>query len=68
MAGVMETELKKKDFLVAGLDLEFSGAAEFTLFNYIDTAMQLYNWQMETYVPVHHLGGGNGDSSVKQYD
>ena len=60
MAGVMETELKKKDFLAAGLNLDFSGAAAFTRFNYIDTAMHRYNWQMEPYVPVHPLGGETG--------
>ena len=44
----------------AGLDLDFSGAAAFTRFNYIDTAMHRYNWQMEPYVPVHPLGGETG--------
>ncbi|RRD91106.1 TonB-dependent receptor [Bacteroides heparinolyticus] len=60
MAGVLETELKKKDFLTEGLDLNFSGAAAITRFNYIDTAMHRYNWQMEPYNPVHPLGGETG--------
>ncbi|WP_373825926.1 TonB-dependent receptor plug domain-containing protein, partial [Bacteroides heparinolyticus] len=60
MAGVLETEVKKKDFLTEGLDLNFSGAAAITRFNYIDTAMHRYNWQMEPYNPVHPLGGETG--------
>ncbi len=62
IAGVLETEIKKKDFLTEGLDLNFSGAVAVTRFNYIDTAMHRYNWQMEPYNPVHPLGGETGSA------
>ena len=58
--GVMELELKKKNFLVEGLDLDFKGASAFSRYHFIDTAMHRYDWDMKPYIPVHPLGGEIG--------
>lgn len=60
IAGVVGTEMKKKDFVIEGLDMDFDAAYVVTQFNFIDTAMLRYNWVMEPYVPVHPLGGETG--------
>ncbi len=62
IAGVLETAMKKKDFMAEGLDLNFSTAFALTRFNYIDTAMHRYNWMMEPYIPVHPMGGETGSA------
>ena len=60
IVGVLAADLKKKDFLINGLDFDFGAAVVATRFNYIDTAMHRYNWQNEPYVPVHPMGGETG--------
>ena len=60
IATALGTSMKKKDFLIQGLDLDYSGSFVLTRFNYIDTAMHRYNWHMEPYIPVHTLGGETG--------
>lgn len=59
-AAVAGTELKKKDFLTPGLDMNFSGAVAWSRFHFIDTSMFRYDWQMKPYVPVHPMGGETG--------
>lgn len=60
IAGVIGTEMKKKDFLIDGLDMDFDFAYAISQFRFIDTAMLRYNWNMEPYIPVHPMGGETG--------
>lgn len=53
-------KLKKKDFLLPGLDLDCSTGYARTHFQYIDTASVRRTWQKEPYPPVHLLGGETG--------
>ena len=60
IAGVLGTEMKKNDFLIEGLDMDFDGAFAITQYRFIDTAMLRYDWEMKPYHPVHPLGGEMG--------
>ena len=60
IAGTVGTEMKKKDFLVEGLDMDFDLAYVVSQYKFIDTAMLRYNWDMEPYIPVHPMGGETG--------
>lgn len=52
--------LKKKDFLLAGLDLDFTHAAAFTRYALIDTAKTWYDWQGNPYPSQSPQGGELG--------
>lgn len=60
VAGVIGLGMKKHDFIVDGLDLDFDGAAVLTNYRFIDTAMYRYDWDKKPYAPVHALGGETG--------
>lgn len=60
IAVVANTEMKKNDFLVEGLDMDFDAAYAISQYRFIDTAMLRYDWMMQPYVPVHPLGGETG--------
>ena len=62
MAGIVGLDLKKDNFLIEGLDLDFNTTLAATKFNYIDTSMYRYTWQMEPYIPVHPMGGETGSA------
>ncbi|MDR1502940.1 MAG: TonB-dependent receptor [Prevotella sp.] len=48
--------LKKEDFLLPGLDLDFSTAAAFTKINLIDTAKVRYDWDGNPYTTTKYGG------------
>lgn len=51
---------KKKDFLLAGLDLDFTHGPAFTRYSLIDTAKTWYDWLGNPFPTVSPLGGEIG--------
>lgn len=67
----LENNLKKKDFLTEGLDLDMHNVAVYTRYNFADTAMHRYNWDLTEIPPVSVYGGEVGPnpslSTVKKF-
>lgn len=59
-AYVTSNKLKKDNFFMEGLDLDMSNAFASTDFNFVDTAMHRYDWNMMPYAPVSAYGGEIG--------
>ncbi len=70
-AYVCATSLKKKDFLLEGLDFELSNSVSYTKYNFVDTASYRYTWDMQAYPAVSIYGGEIGvapsNSTLKQF-
>lgn len=60
MVYALENGLKKDNFLIEGLDLDMNSALVFTNFNFVDTAMQRRDWDMNILPPVSIYGGELG--------
>ncbi len=69
-AYVASNKLKKDNFFMEGLDLDMSNAFAYTNFNFVDTAMHRYDWNMVPYAPVSAYGGEIGvapsNSTIKK--
>lgn len=61
-AYILANNLKKKDFLISGLDLDFNVAYAYTRYSMVDTSMHRYNWDGSTYPAVSAFGGEIGTS------
>lgn len=56
----LENAVKKDNFFIEGLDLDMTNALVFTRYNFVDTAMCRYDWDMTPYAPVSVYGGELG--------
>ena len=56
----MANHNEKTNFLIEGLDLDFSNAYAYTVYRFEDKAMQRYSWEGETRPPVTVYGGEIG--------
>lgn len=67
----LDNTLKKDNFLIDGLDLDMSNALVYTQYNFLDTAMHRYEWDMTPYAPISVYGGEVGvapsNSVLKKY-
>lgn len=59
-AYALSNKNEKNDFLIKGLDAEFSNLYAFTVYRFHDKAMQRYSWEGETRPPVTVYGGEIG--------
>lgn len=53
--------LKRNDFFLTGLDLDYDGGVIFGRSGLVDTAMSRYDWDGNRYPPVSSLGGETGN-------
>ena len=53
---MLSNTLKKKDFIIPGLDLDFTTAAAITKINLIDTAKVRYDWDGNPYSTTQYGG------------
>ncbi|MGD8781960.1 MAG: TonB-dependent receptor [Ignavibacteria bacterium] len=61
-------ETEKEDFLLEGLDFNFTCFYSYTIFKFQDKAMQRYNWDGTTYSPVTSYGGEIGTDANDSYN
>lgn len=67
-AYVLSNHNEKTDFLIEGLDLDFSNAYAYTIYRFEDKAMTRYSWDGETLPPVTALGGEIGTQPNDVYN
>ncbi|WP_329904924.1 TonB-dependent receptor [Porphyromonas pogonae] len=58
----VNTKLKKDDFLVSGLDLDFQTGIVYNYYGLKDKAMHRYDWTGKQYPPVSSYGGELGST------
>ena len=61
-------ETEKDNFLLEGLDLDFKTSYAYTIYKFRDKAMQRYNWDKTTYIPVTEFGGEIGNDANDAYN
>jgi len=70
-AYILANHNEKKNFLLEGLDLDFSNTFAYTIYRFKDKAMQRYTWEGDIRPPVTIYGGEIGtqpnDSFNKKY-
>lgn len=61
-AGAYNTSVNliKKNFFVEGLDFDCGTAYAYSIYNFVDTAMHRYDWDMNKYPPISAYGGELG--------
>ena len=67
-AYILANHIEKNDFLLPGLDFDFSLVYAYTIFKLQDKALQRYNFDGTTYDPVHPLGGEIGTNPNDSYN
>jgi len=67
-AYILGNSNEKKDFLMDGLDLDFSNAYAYTVYRFQDKAMQQQSWEGEIRPPVTEYGGEIGVQPNDSYN